>query len=118
MYDPSSFLAKRKRLTCGISGRNDFKRGEILVDEAIENHALNSSLWDNRRTSPVGSFAANPFGLYDTTGDTWVWTSDCYIDPKIPTTRAAEASIPPWDGGNFSVTKWIMRTATTSATGR
>ena len=43
-----------------------------------------NSLWDNRRTSPVGSFAANPFGLFDTTGDTWVWTSDCFVDDKTP----------------------------------
>jgi formylglycine-generating enzyme required for sulfatase activity len=43
-----------------------------------------NSLWDNRRTSPVGSFAANPFGLFDTTGDTWVWTDTCYVDPKAP----------------------------------
>jgi formylglycine-generating enzyme required for sulfatase activity len=42
------------------------------------------SNWDNRRTSPVGSFAPNAFGLYDTTGDTWVWTSDCFTDAKTP----------------------------------
>lgn len=36
------------------------------------------SAWDNRRTSPGGSFAPNPFGLYDTTGDVYVWVADCW----------------------------------------
>lgn len=69
--------------------RTDFWWGQ----EVGANHANCEgcgSLWDNRRTSPVGSFPANPFGLYDTTGDTWVWTSDCYSDPKAPPSAPAD----------------------------
>ena len=38
------------------------------------------SPWDRKRTSPVGSFPPNPFGLFDTTGNIYVWVSDCWND--------------------------------------
>jgi formylglycine-generating enzyme required for sulfatase activity len=41
-------------------------------DEVGENHANCSSCgseWDNMQTAPVGSFASNPWGLYDTVGN-------------------------------------------------
>ena len=38
------------------------------------------SKWDNRQTSPVGSFKPNAFGLYDMAGNVWQWVEDCYHD--------------------------------------
>lgn len=35
------------------------------------------SRWGGKSTSPVGSFAANHFGLYDMSGNIWQWVEDC-----------------------------------------
>ena len=35
------------------------------------------SEWDNKQTSPVGSFAPNQFGLYDMAGNVLQWVQDC-----------------------------------------
>jgi len=38
------------------------------------------SQWDARQPAPVGSFAANAFGLHDMHGNLWQWVQDCYKD--------------------------------------
>jgi formylglycine-generating enzyme required for sulfatase activity len=44
-------------------------------------------------TSPVGSFPANGYGLYDMIGNTWEWTTDWYT-PKHPDEVVKACCIP------------------------
>jgi formylglycine-generating enzyme required for sulfatase activity len=36
------------------------------------------SQWDHRQAAPVGSFAANRFGLFDMVGNVFEWVEDCF----------------------------------------
>jgi len=63
----------RAGTTTTYSWGNDIGRNNANCDGC-------GSRWDNEETSPVGSFAPNPFGLYDLHGNVWEWVEDCYAD--------------------------------------
>jgi formylglycine-generating enzyme required for sulfatase activity len=65
--------AARAGTTTAYYWGDDIGRGHANCDGCGSN-------WDNKQTSPVGSFAPNPWGLFDMLGDVVSWSQDCWHD--------------------------------------
>lgn len=60
------------------------------------------SQWDNQTTAPVGSFAPNSYGLYDTAGNVWEWTCSAYERSyKKAPSRCGQKSLTAIRGGSW-----------------
>jgi formylglycine-generating enzyme required for sulfatase activity len=57
------------------------------------------SRWDGKSTAPVGSFAPNSFGLYDTVGNVWEWCAD----PWHSNYKGAPTDGQVWSGGDENI---------------
>lgn len=96
-------------------------------EEISENHASCDgcgSQWDNRSPAPVGSFAPNPFGLYDMLGNVREWAADCWNPDlaEMPRDGSPSAGRPEyWEngkcrwpvrrGGDWNTYPWAIRAA-------
>lgn len=85
-------------------------------DEGLGGYAEGRDVWEGE-TSPVASFPANDFGLYDMHGNIFEWTQDCYSPDlsEAPTDGSAytegDCSVRIFRSGTFLSNAYMQRTA-------
>ena len=73
-------------------GDEEFPRGRLMVNRwqgSFPYRNTGAEGWVG--TSPVMTFAANGYGLFDVTGNVWEWTSDFYTPRHVVPGREADA---------------------------
>ena len=69
------------------------------------------------QTIEVGSFSANPFGLFDVHGNVWEWVEDCYVDSDTgapidgSAQTASDCGYRVLRGGSWLNDPWLLRSA-------
>jgi formylglycine-generating enzyme required for sulfatase activity len=90
--------AARAGSTTNYSWGDDIrKEGKVMA-----NCAGCGSEWDNQKTAPVGSFAANAFGLFDMHGNVRELVQDCWNDNYVGAPVDGSARISGEGTGGFS----------------
>ncbi len=86
----------------GLAGR-DYGWSAERADELAPGGEMLANYWQGtfpfantrldgwERTSPVRSFPANGFGLYDMIGNVWEMTADWYAEPKLAAKKSPSA---------------------------
>jgi formylglycine-generating enzyme required for sulfatase activity len=75
------------------------------------------SQWDGKQTAPVGSFAANAFGLHDMHGNVMQWTQDCWngnyhsAPPDGSAWVTGDCASRVVRGGSWNIDPWFLRAA-------